>query len=449
MKEAKELGLSTSEIAELAEDFDTLFTQVLGTHGLPKKPNGWAETGKRILKALNYVTFGGGFGITALTDFGNVAAKTGLKNTLMHIKPALKAIKDLRKIGKGDLRWVEDAMAIGAAADYYNMRVLSRLDDVDGVVIANRADRALGSLSTTMTKWSGLGPITAIEEIVAVGAGTVDMFKRATKLAETGHIDEYYMKQLARYGLDESDLLWLAKQPVKIENGVLIDFNFKNWDNPKRTQKIQEGLTRVMEDAIIRGDKTLLPKVMTTDNPLGQLMFQFMTFPVVAHERLLLAGLSEQSARFYVGIMTSMGITASFYYVREQALIAAGIIDERDAKYDIIDEHGTFDEEALTNLAVLMVSKTGQFGFAPDVLSKGLAFAGIPMPGRSYPETAYTAIGGVSASRFDALHRAMKGMYDGSFDSYDGVKLAQQYLPFANLWQLNQVYNPILEKELR
>jgi hypothetical protein len=174
-----------------------------------------------------------------------------------------------------------------------------------------------------------------------------------------------------------------------------------------------------------------------------------MRYPHIAYERVLLRGLSKPTARFLTGTMTSAATMASIYYLREQALIEAGVLDERDAKYAIYDRFGRFDEEAMTRLAQVVLLKMPQFGHIPDIATKGYALSGQEVPGRTYAESPYTAIGGVTASRFDQLTRGLSKAIDGNFDSMDAYYFGKSYTPFQNFLQLDQVYNPVAKELLK
>lgn len=448
VKQAKEMGATRKEIDSLSDDFSTLFEQILGTHGLPAKPNAWGERATRMLMKLNYLTFGGGFGINALADLGVVAFTNGLTNTIKHFGPSLAAIRDM-KAQSIKTPWVEQAIALGALSDFYAARALSRFDDMDTMFTQGRAERWLDKGGQVMQNASGLQHITAIEELMAIGGGTVDIVNTARKFKETGKLPYGFEERIVRYGLSKEDLTWIASQPLDIQNGYLIDFNWDKWDDKQRMSKFQTAVTKMMNDAVIRGDKTLLPQYMTSANPFMRLMTQFMRYPHIAYERVLLRGASKPDARFMVGAMTSAATMSSIYYIREQALIEAGVIKERDAKYAIYDKFGRFDEEAMARLSQVVLMKMPQFGIVPDAIAKGAALSGRTMPGRTYEENPYTAIGGVSASRFEMLTKGLKSSFDGEFDSMDGYYMGKSITIFQNYLQLDQVYNPMAKELLK
>jgi len=448
VKQAEEMGASRRELESLSDDFDTLFNQVLGTHGLPEKPNAWGERATRSLMKLNYLTFGGGFGINALADVGVVAFTNGLTNTLRHFSTSLKAIRDLRGTSK-EFPWVEQALAMGALSDFYAARALSRYDDMDTMFTSDRIERLLDKGGQVMQNASGLQHVTAIEELMAIGGGTVDIVNTARKYALTGKLPRGFEERIGRYGLTIDDLKWVAEQPVLIKNGHLIDFNWSKWNNKQRMTRFQTAITKMMNDAVIRGDKTLLPHYMTSKNPFMRLMTQFMRYPHIAYERVLLRGASKPTARFLTGTMTSATLMASIYYIREQALIEAGVIDEKDAKYAIYDKFGNLDEEAVARLSYTVLMKLPQFGHIPDIGAKAAALTGQEFPGRAYKENPWTAIGGVSATRFDSLSRLLSKGFNGELDGMDAYYFGKSITPFQNFLQIDQVYNPMIKDMLK
>jgi hypothetical protein len=447
-KQAEAMGATAEEIASLTEDFSTLFEQVLGTHGLPAKPNAWGEKATRMLMKLNYLTFGGGFGVNALADVGVVAFTNGLGNTLRHFGDSLSAIRDM-KLQASKTPWVEQAIALGALSDYYAARSLSRYDDIDTMFTGSKVEKILDKGGQVMQNASGLQAITAIEELMAVSGGTVDMVKTAIKYKKTGQLPRGFEERISRYGLTKEDLSWVAEQPLKIHKGKLIDFNWAEWKDNNRMTKFQTAVTKMMNDAVIRGDKTLLPNYMTSANPFMRLMTQFMRYPHIAYERILLRGASKPTARFLAGTMTSAATMASIYYIREQALIEAGVLKERDAKYAIYDRFGNLDEEAVTRLAQVVLLKMPQFGHIPDMITKGAALTGRTLPGRNYEENPYTAIGGVSASRFEMFTKGAKAVFDGEFDGMDGYYMGKSITPYQNLLQVDQLYNPMVKELIK
>ena len=446
--QAEAMGAPRSETRSLAEDFDVLFEQVLGTHGMPEKPNAWGERATRMLMKWNYLTFGGGFGINALADIGVVAFTNGLGNTLRHFGPALAAVRnmDMQAI---KTPWVEQSLAMGALSDFYAARSLSRYDDMDTMFTTDRAEKIMDKGGQVMQTVSGLQHITAIEELMAIGGGTVDIVNTARNFNKTGKLPHGFIERMARYGISMEDLKWVGEQPVEIHNGHLVDFAFDKWDNKQRVTQFQTAITKMMNDAVIRGDKTLLPNYMTSKNPFMRLMTQFMRYPHIAYERVLLRGVSKPDARFLVGTMTSAATMASIYYLREQALIEVGLIKERDAKYAIYDRFGRMDDDAVERLSMVVLMKMPQFGHVPDMIGKAAALTGRTVPGRTYEENPYTAIGGVSASRFETFTKGAKAAFDGEFDGMQGYYMGKSMIWYQNLLQLDQVYNPMIKEMIK
>lgn len=449
-QQARLEGATPKEIEILSADLLHQMESILGTASIPKNPNGFTQTATRMLGKFEYGVFGGGFGFNALFELGAGAMAHGLRNTMANLRPALHAVRKGMVEGPDKYKFIQDALSLGAAHEFYNINMISRMDDIDSMFSSNSVERALDEANRFVTKYSGLSHITTMYRVAALGAGTVDLIKNAKRYAKSGKINKGYMDKLARYGLQPDDLLWIAEQPVLSKSRQLVDFQFEKWDNPKRVEKFQIAATAMMDDAVLTGDTTLLPRLFSSTNPMAQMMTKFLRFPTLAYEQLLRKGVAEDPAKFMVGVMTSASMASMIYYLREAALIELGAVDEADAKYQILDKDGDFDDEALQRLALVVLTKMPQASFMADAIKGSAQLTGTEIMGSNeFKQDLVSANLGPSIQRILDLSENIPKILNGDFSKKDAYYMAKSYTLFQNLLTIDQIYNPIIKENLR
>lgn len=360
-----ELGMSKEEIAKDLDMFNAMIDSINGTREIAKKPNTWGQKATRLFTKFNYVTLGGTFGLNTVGELGSVVSTNGLK-VFKYMVPAMRETLNMYK-GHPTKETTNELLALGIGEQIYRSNRAMRYDAIDTMNTTGKFESLLDKGSNMMSNASGLNFMTTTLELMA-GASTLEDLMR---MAAKGTLSRAEQKRLARLGLTVEDIKGIAKHSkAEYKDGYLMAYNFDDWTDQTLVDKIRDGISEVVKNAVIQADPTTIPVWATNpDNPLLRLATQFMRFPLAAHERLLVKGLDEMSARQATGFLATTGLMASIYALREEALIQAGAIDELDRKYDWETEEG------LQNLGKATFNKIGHLGLAPtafDYMNKAL-----------------------------------------------------------------------------
>lgn len=435
--------MSPSERHKISQQLNDLMQHVLGIPIDRIDTNAWYNKAGHTLMKTNYLAFGGKFGENAVTDFGVGVITNGFINSIKAVTPSLKAVVGLYKDKNYGKKWASDMIQLGIVSDLHASKALIRFDSEYGEGLL--FDEALDKASEKFSHITGLVGATTLIRLTAVAAGTVDVANIAKSLKVTGHISPRDEMKMARIGLSKEDLLWIAEQPIEIKNGVLVDFHFDKWSDQNKVVAFQRAITQKMEEAVLRADDTMLPKILTYRSPFFRLAFQFMRYAYMSYERVLMKGLAEKDARLVVGLMTSATIYGSIQYLREQALIATGLIDKEDAHFNFIKDDGSIDEEAATRFAIKIARAMPQLGLLPDAIGRARAMMGYDAIGADRPDAVAEALFGIGGSRATQVLDLTKELANGELNTIHAWNALKSLIPGQNIFGIDQVYNPVIK----
>jgi hypothetical protein len=246
-------------------------------------------------------------------------------------------------------------------------------------------------------------------------------------------------KYMARIGLNADDVSKVASKLKEVgdftSDGSIYNLNLDKWDD-ELLDKMTTAIERGMRHTVVRGDTTYLPSWMIKPNPFMRSITQFLRYPMAATETLMARGLDENAARWVAATGTSAFMMASVMYTREQAAIAIGAMDERDAKFANFWE----DDEAATKLFYSAFSKAGTLGGMSIIVDKVSALSGVPTPGSEYvhPDVLGSVLG-PSFSRISSLRQGLEPIFtEGRIDSKKSWNLLMSMVPGATAPLVNE-----------
>lgn len=429
-EEGRKLGQNHEQIAKDLDDFRAVLDSVNGTRELAKNPNAIGQRASRMFTKFNYVTFGGMFAVNTLAELGTVTSVNGIKAFKQLVPAMSEAMKMYRKQPLKST--TNELLGMGLLESIYRSNKVNRYDSVDMMNTKGTTESLLDKGSNFMSNASGLNFVTTALEIMTGSSTLNDLLEMAGK----GKLTRTEQKRLARLGLDANDLNNLRKTN-KAEfdsNGYLLNYNFEKWTDQELVAKIRNGIQESIKNGVLQADATTLPKFATNPNAFNRVILQFLRFPIGAHERILLKGLDEFNARQATGFLMSAGLMAFVFTMREEAMIQAGFIDERDRKYDLETEEG------MMNLGSAISTKIPFFGISQPVAEGVAKMAGLSP---TYGKDTLTGLTG-TLGRTEDVFNLIKDVQDGELNN-QSQRAIKYLIPFNTHFLINDTLNAVVK----
>lgn len=432
-------GQSVKEVAKDRDNLEILIKSVWGSREIADRPNIWSQKASRFAKKFNYITLGGGFGLNTLTELGTLVSTNGVK-ALKQLVPSLgEAVKMYRKQPNDE--WVNELLSMGLAGDIWLSNRVHRFDQMD-FFHSGKVEGILDKGMNFMSNASGLNFMTTALELTAGSSSLNDLLTQANKIKAGKTLSTAELKRLARLGLTKDDVARLAEthRAKYNDKGYITSFNWDNWTDRELAEKIRDGVQESIKNAVIQADATTLPAFMTDANsPVAQVVTQFLRFPIAAHERLLLKGLDEISARQVTGFMMSMGVIAMLNVLREEAMVRAGMIKENERKFDLDKEEG------LENLGRAIWNKAPHLGMTQPIVDTLLSVSGQQPIGDDFGGArSLASLSGVTLSRVEQGMKFAKDIKDGDLGA-SSMYFGKSLVPFQNLPLLDTAFKEVIK----
>ena len=388
-----------------------------GTKQIPSEENLKFHHAASAIKSANYISMGGQFATYGLSEIGAGVYGTGLR----YLKELIPALGNMAKMYAGKkLDGHElDLIRLTDAGEIYMNNAANRFGQaVDITDNFNKAAKFGTKASRIMFRISGLEGITVLTKSALPNA----FLERIISQAASPRV--YY--DLVRWGINPEDMVAIANQPVKRDKktGRIVDFNFSKWD-PEIADKFQLATSRMAMDTIIKPASMRIPVWLQSGESgfLVKLAGQFMSYGFMAHERLMLRGLSEERAMAITGMMISMGVLAAINMASEQVAISLGMLDKKDRKYDISTEDG------LANLGKVVGFRNSFVGlphFAAEIYNDLFAYnGGVRAAGK---------LGGVTVGRaLNIREAAAQYLGDGKVGTAQQSHVLKTLFPYNNM----------------
>lgn len=285
-------------------DLRALRDRLRGTYGQPSDPYRPLSRFYRITKGLASLAYMGGVTISSLPDMVRPAMTEGLTRAFRDgIEPFFNETTRLaRRMAADEVRLA------GEAGDIELAITATQLADI-GDIAGRRfpVERAIGHLvdklfminglnswNTMMKEWTGVVVSARIIDTVGEwGAGTISQANR-TKLLRSG-IDEEMAQRIAVQLDRHSEVSGTVKLP-----------NTAQWEDMEAVAAFRGAISRDVSRTIVTpgvGDKALW-----TSTEWGSVMTQFKTYGQAAMSRVLISGLQERDAAFFMGAAMLIGM---------------------------------------------------------------------------------------------------------------------------------------------
>lgn len=298
----------------------------------------WQMT--RGIQVFNSGRLGGGFG-------GNQFIELAASMFMNHMPSLLagrtgKSFETARKALYTGTKEVDEfnhfLINSGFMEDALHTSKVNRFADTEAGFNSGKLEKGMHGFTDWMYKWNGMRYFKSVMEDMTGGA----MMREIPMLAAKLDLTKGEQARLARWGLDKNALSELADDintHYDVTAGKLDLAKFSELNRDRLQLAIQRGI----QETVIQGDSLHLPTWFKVPTPMKSLITQFMRFPMIAHSVYLRRGMSDDQARMAAAVVASTVTFMGMKYVREQASIALGLTDERDAKYNYFDKRDGMD----------------------------------------------------------------------------------------------------------
>ncbi|CAI1211267.1 Uncharacterised protein [Serratia liquefaciens] len=429
-KTPKERGrLEKQRDADL-RDIEAMRDRLIGTYGAPKDPRSFFVRAGRVARNINFLRLLGGMTISAATDLMRPVMQHGISKSLRPMGVMLRnmsavkvATKDLREMAVGlDYVLSTRTKAIADLTDPYSRRSAFErglnwgTQKFGNWTLMNQWNSALKS-------WSGL----------IVQSRILD---NARLLASGKEVPQKEIRKLAQIGIDQSMLRRISDQFSKHGEDMdgLLTGHSHLWDDRAVREAFQSAVLKDVDSTVVTPGVGDTPLMMS--NEVGKMILQFKTFIFAQHNRVIVSGIQQGDASFYLGAMGTIALGAMVYVMKQK-------LSGRDIDYNP------------NNLVKEGIDRAGMIGWLSEPLNAvenisggrfGLgAMFGAPPVSRFQSRN---AIGALMGPTFDMAGDGAviaNGVLNGEFDDKQ-THAVRKLLPYQNLFYISPLLNRVEEQ---
>ena len=384
------------------------------------------------------------------TDAFKLASKAVLSYYISKFPKFTKytGIASLAKMSDDEEHFLNTLLMSG---DFMSMDMRAMNNYLAGAVNTthNRFSTATSAVTDALSHFYGMKPGTYFMQVFSRSAYINSLLKIGSKLDNLSEID---IKRIAKLGITPDDIRQFAKianpnnemSSLNKQFGLVPRFNADNFVNDKELlNRILDSSLRAGQEMVLHYDAAVLPSFVTKyDKDLVSLMWQFLKFPMVAHEKLLLAGLDEFDAKTAGSMLMSLTIGYMYTKMREDLLIESGQKEESKRRY-------TDDAEGQYKLSLDLLNYVGYSGISTLLFDK-IAHAATMIKRGQYDTALVDTVFGVSGSTYKDTMRTAKNSAQALINYMNGedyteqtdraMKSFERIMPFHN-WFVTELVN--------
>ncbi|CNK10352.1 Uncharacterised protein [Yersinia aldovae] len=411
-------------------DIEAMRDRLIGTYGAPKDPRSFFVRAGRVARNINFLRLLGGMTISAIPDMARPIMQHGLSKSLKPLGAMLKNMNSI-KIATKDLR----EMAVGL--DYVlSTRTKAIADLTDPYSRRSGLERGLNwgtqkfgnwtlmnQWNSTLKSWSGL----------IVQSRILD---NAQVLASGKAIPQKEIRKLAQVGIDQQMLGRISEQFTKHGEDMdgLLTGHSHLWDDRAVREAFQNAILKDVDSTVITPGVGDTPLLMSTE--AGKIILQFKTFIFASHNRMLVSGIQQGDASFYMGTLGSIALGSMVYAMKQK-------LSGRESDY------------SPNNLVKEGLDRSGMLGWLSEPLNTvenmsggrfGLgAMFGAPPVSRFQSRNEIGALMGPTFDLGGDMAVIANGVLNGEFDSKQ-THAARKLLPYQNLFYVAPLLNKVEEQ---
>jgi hypothetical protein len=259
----------------------------------------------RAVNHLNYLRSMGEVAIASLTETVRPAMVHGLMPYMETLGQTLGNMKGIRaSVGEAQLAGNVTEKVLGT-------RLATLSEIIDPYASRGPVESFLENMTNVASKWNGIRLLTDMQKSIASVMTQNRLLEASTRFPEVSARDSRY---LAYLGIDQSMAERIAKQFA--EHGETVEkvhvANTEKWTDEVARRTYRAAINKDVDSIITT--KGVADTPLFANTPTGRAMLQFKSFALASHQRVLLRGLQEGSARFVGGLiaMTTIGMMATW-----------------------------------------------------------------------------------------------------------------------------------------
>lgn len=296
-KTPRQKKLAIEEAQERAKELQQMADRITGRFGVPKDPKeGWVRA-SRIGRTISYMGYLGGMTISAIPDVAGIIGRNGIEAAF----GSTTLLTDPKRLGLA----IKDAQEMGAAAEWYlNARAMSIADIADQYGSNSKAERAMGQAANAFGVATGMVPWNAGWKSTG-GAFISSKMAKAAMASRAGKASKKDKLALSANGIEPwmADRIAAQMQKHGDMDGQLWLPQGRNWDDPEAFAAFQNAMNRELNLMVVTPGQD---KPIAFSTPAGAFFFQFKSFGMSAHHRIMLAGIQRADAAVLAQVVTAM-----------------------------------------------------------------------------------------------------------------------------------------------
>ena len=412
--------------------FNSMIKSVYGIRGIDPRASSTFSKAVRALNNVNYINFGGWFGVNTLSDIAGIVNDFGLTRTMKIFTSQLTG--EMSKQGKAGRRL---AKYMGFASE----GVLG-----DRAAMFNSGDYGLNRLSPVEIKMQqGAGMVAKLSGLNMV----VDIMDRTASLTSLDYIlranknTTKFKKNMNRLGLTLDEVTNFRNNKskfIKTDKDGDIEDVFLDKLGTEETAKIERALSRAVRDTVLKGNELDTPDFLIEiagSHSMAKLIFQFMRFPVIAYNKL---GVKMASNFDLVDAANATGVAAMILGLSTQLKDVA----REEKRYDLDTAEGQKNTALYVMERMPHLTGIGLLNTHVAILERGYALAtGEEYRGRADKPLSHF---GISPQRMFDTGNAAKRLLSGEGTASDII--TGKSLLSTNLFWL-QSFNNIANDKIK
>lgn len=408
----------------------------------------------RFTRAMNHTRVMNLMGLASLADIGRAVGSVTLK-------AFVENMSSVRRVMTSDGRYVlrhgldrELEAAFGSGTDalrgFQRQVMADEFTHPGSNRLVDKANRVAGVLADTTNKISGQYFIQSWLELTT---GRAAAARFAAMAARRGALSRSERNLVNFLGLDEGMLdrvLGQVRDNFTHEQGALFGrrlalMNLDKWTDTEARMAFEMALFRWTRTTIQQNDIGALHQVMS--HPLAQVITQFRSFSIVAHENQLLQGIAMHDSRQLAMTMATT-LSGILVYTAQSHLQAIG----RSDADKFLEDRGfrMRDGADLGKLAAATYQRAGYSGLTPMVVDSALMFT--PMKpvfnARSTGNPSDVVFGNPTASLIKSAAGASKSLMDALHEGRDlsqpELRAAFSLAPFQNALGISNTLSALI-----
>lgn len=426
IKEAKTPKQREADIRDITAMRDRL----LGTYGAPQDPRSFFVRAGRVARNVNFLRLLGGMTVAAATDLMRPMMQHGLRKSLGPMASMLRNM-DAVKIATKDLR----EMSVGL--EYVlSTRTKAIADLTDPYSRRTAFERGLNWMTQKFGNWTLMNQWNSVLKSWSGMIVQSRILDAARQISSGGEIAKTELRKMAQVGINEDMLRRIGEQFGKHGEDMdgLLTGHSHLWDDRHVREIFQAAVLKDVDSVIVTPGVGDTPLFFSKEG--WKLITQFKTFIFAQHNRVLVSGIQQGDASFYLGALGTVALGSMVYMMKQK-------LSGRDIDY------------SWNNLVKEGIDRGGMIGWLSEPLNTvenvsggrfGLgAMFGAPPVSRFQSRNAIGAMLGPTFDLGGDAATVAHGVLNGEFDSQQ-THAVRKMLPFQNLWAISPLLNKVEEQ---